>query len=96
MNHLKRTVNKFEEMAVSQEEKGMEKYGKPIDPLDDYDWLEMADEEMVDGYKYLHAEKIKRKFIVDKIRKLTECEEIHYWLNQLEGEIKWKKQEPPF
>jgi len=85
MKHLNDTIDKFAEKAKSQEEKGLVKYGKPLDPLDDYDWLEMANDEMVDGYKYLVAEKEKRKFIAGKIRNLTGNTEILFWLDQLEG-----------
>lgn len=84
MQHLENTVIKFAETARTQEEKGIEKYGQPLNPLDSYDWLEMANEEMVDGYKYLVAEMEKRKFICNKIRKLTDNQDILFWLDELE------------
>ena len=90
--HLETTKKAFAEVADLQEGKGIIKYGKPLDPLDNYDWLKMAAEEQVDGYKYLVAEMEKRKFIVNKIRKLMEykSEWVHYgeimhWLDELEG-----------
>lgn len=85
MEHLKNTVYKFFDVAKSQEEKGIKKYGQALDPLDDYDWLEMAVEEQVDGFKYLHAEQVKRKHIANEIRKLTDDKRIHKLLDQLEG-----------
>ena len=79
-------------VANEQEEKGMKKYGQPLNPLDDYDWLDMARQEQVDGYKYLEAEIVKRRFIVGKIRRLLNYKnnsvskvEINYWLDVLEG-----------
>ena len=91
--HLETTKKAFAEVADSQECKGIEKYGKPLDPLDNYNWLKMAAEEQVDGYKYLVAEMEKRKFVVNKIRNLLEgrtdaihAEEINFWLDELEGE----------
>src|SRR5690625_7917232 len=75
MEHLHNTLIKFSQVAHEQEEKGIAKYGKPLDPADDYDWIEMAIEEQVDGFKYLLAEKRirefkrqKRKLVIDKIR----------------------------
>jgi len=70
----------------------MKKYGQPLEPLDNYDWLQMAREEQVDGYKYLEAEIVKRRFIVGKIRRLLNYKnnsvskvEINYWLDRLEN-----------
>lgn len=90
--HLERTKDKFNEVAVEQERKGILKYGQPLNPLDDYCWLSMALEEQVDGTKYLIAEMEKRKFIVNKIRKLLDYKEnsvskteINFWLDKLEG-----------
>jgi len=69
MQHLKSSINKFNEGAKKQEDKGIEKYGQPLEPTDTkHDWLEMAIEEQVDGFKYLHAEQVKRKHITDEIR----------------------------
>ena len=91
--HLETVKQKFAEVADYQEGKGIIKYGKPLDPLDNYDWLDMAAEEQVDGYKYLIAEMEKRKFVVSKIRTIAawNCKpsvltEINYWLDELEGE----------
>lgn len=88
--HLNKTIKEFKEVAYSQEVKGINKYGKPLDPMDNYNWLQMALEEQVDGAKYLIAEMEKRKFIVKKIRTLLEYKpydftEIYHWLDVLEG-----------
>ncbi|GGN64503.1 hypothetical protein [Oceanobacillus indicireducens] len=91
MEHLEKVNKKFSETAYLQEMKGIQKYGKPLDPMDNYDWLEMAAEEQVDGYKYLIAEMEKRKFVAERIRTITErCDyqvkmEINHWLDELEG-----------
>lgn len=85
MNHLIFSKQLFNLSADEQEKKGMEKYGQPLNPLDNYDWLNMCLEEQTDGFKYLAAEKVKRDFIVDKIRKLTDNTEINHWLDILEG-----------
>lgn len=93
MKHLKKTKEIFGEVAYSQEIKGIEKYRQPLDPLDNYDWLEMALEEQVDGTKYLVAEMEKRKDVIGKIRDIieSECEldvqfVINVQLERLEGE----------
>lgn len=66
-----------------QDEKGFEKYGKYLSHMDDLDWLDYASEEMVDGFKYLIAEKHKRAHIAAQIRALTDSEEIHKLLDRL-------------
>lgn len=95
--HLANTVDEFRDVAESQELKGLPKYGQPLDPLDlKYDWLGMATEEQVDGFKYLVAEKRKRAFIADKITNVLsevhmlgeQREEVMFWLDQLRGNKK--------
>lgn len=92
MDHLNLVKETFGEVADSQEDKGIIKYGKPLDPLDDYDWLDMALEESVDGTKYLVAEKVKRIYHCKKLRSLVlkNCEgyvqqEMLHWVDKLEG-----------
>ena len=91
--HLNHTIKEFTDVAESQEfDKGIPKYGKPLDPLDNYDWLDMEFEELVDAIKYNRAEKVKRNFAIGKIRYLSEThcdaganEEIKFWLDFMEG-----------
>ncbi|OEH55917.1 hypothetical protein AQ616_18950 [Oceanobacillus sp. E9] len=83
--HLERTKEQFSKTANIQEDKGILKYGQPLNPLDKYDWLEMAEQEQVDGYKYLIAEQVKRTFVVNKIRKITDDVEVNHWLDVLKG-----------
>lgn len=68
--NFEKSIVKFIEVAKSQEEYGINKYGQPLNPLDNYDWLEMALEELVDGFKYLHAEQVKRRHVIKQIRKV--------------------------
>ncbi|KGX84465.1 hypothetical protein [Pontibacillus litoralis] len=92
-DHLRRSIAEFSGVAISQEEKGVAKYGKPLDPRDNYNWLEMAKEELVDGFKYLEAERVKRQRSVARIRELLHllqgCEKvavkIEEHLDRLEG-----------
>lgn len=46
------------EKMDKQDQKGIKKYGIPLDqvPFEDYDWNEMAIEEMADGLHYLAME----------------------------------------
>jgi len=68
----KRVVDRIENVMNSQDSFGLEKYGKPLDPLDDYDWLGMAEEELADALKYFNAEREKRNaFIESVIKELT-------------------------
>lgn len=72
IKHLTDTFIDFANVATEQERKGIKKYGQPLDPNDSYDWLEMAKEEQVDGYKYLLAEQVRRNRVIGDIRKLIE------------------------
>lgn len=92
MHHLHHTIKQFDDMARKQEGKGVIKYGKPLDPMDDYNWLDMAEEEMVDGFKYIEAQRKKQQFVAYKLRKLLNQKdtevgrtEIDHWLDVLEG-----------
>lgn len=66
---LQRVVSRFSSLAAEQEEKGMQKYGHEVQPLEPkYDWLRMAEEEFVDGFKYLSAERERRdKLLADAL-----------------------------
>ena len=95
MKHFRNTVLDFWVRAYEQENKGIKKYGKALEPLDDYDWLTMAAEEQVDGYKYLLAEMKKREYVVKGIRQIIDLHEndmdpfyvgkAHHLLDQLNG-----------
>lgn len=78
MNFFQRVINKFSETAFNQEQKGVKKYGKELNPhnLDadgnPYDWLMMAEEEIVDGFKYLLAEREKRDKLLKDINEMVD------------------------
>lgn len=52
------------EKAVSQDEFGLKKYNQYLNPMDNYDWLNMAFEEYVDLGKYIEAERYRRDVIL--------------------------------
>lgn len=62
---------RFVTVSFSQEEKGIRKYGKELDPLDNYDWLQMAEEELVDGFKYLQCAKVQRDMLQQRLDTMT-------------------------
>lgn len=65
---LEKTIFSFGKTARTQEMKGIEKYGHELQPHENkYDWLEMAKEELVDGFKYLTAEQERRDKLVKEI-----------------------------
>lgn len=82
---LKRMMIKFNNTANDQEQKGIKKYGKPLNPLDNYNWLEMCLEEQVDGAAYIVAEMDKRSYVCERIRMRTNDDYIHGLLDLLEG-----------
>lgn len=75
MSFFDRSNNEFKVINVVQTEKGEKKYGYDINPIEHkWDWLRMAEEEIVDGFKYLVAEKDRRDHYIneslDELRKL--------------------------
>jgi len=91
-DHVQISIEDYISTIQKQAEKGTEKYGQPMDPLDNYDWLDMASEELIDGHQYIVAEKRKRAFVCNKIRGLLNYKdnsvsktEILHWLDVLEG-----------
>lgn len=75
-NNTETTKKVFNNISDKQDEKGLKKYGKPINPLDDYNWNDMAIEELVDSIKYVVANKKKTELTIDKVVK--ELEAIRY------------------
>ena len=55
------------EKAVSQDEFGLKKYNQYLNPMDNYDWLNMAFEEYVDLGKYIEAERYRRDVILSNV-----------------------------
>lgn len=62
-----KTSNDLLKTMIEQDEKGMDKYGKELNPMDDYDWLDMAQQEIADLVKYVQAEKVRRNIILDEV-----------------------------
>jgi|GEM_PF-2936810 hypothetical protein len=66
---LEKVIDQFADTATSQEKKGIEKYGHELQPMDPkWDWLAMAKEEFVDGFKYLAAEQERRNELIKEIK----------------------------
>lgn len=65
--HLQTVKKEFNDVADSQEVKGLEKYGVALDPHAKYDWLAMAKEELVDGFKYLECERVRRDELISVV-----------------------------
>lgn len=87
MNHIEKSKQSYEKVANEQGKKGIETYGHPLDPLEPgRDWLNMQEQELVDGHQYLVAERTRRDFAINKIKKLTDDPEIDHWLDFMRGE----------
>lgn len=70
---MNKAISNFTEVAETQQLKGIKKYSKELDAIDfEHDWLEMAKEELTDGFMYLKAEQLRRDFIVAKIESIME------------------------
>ncbi|AEZ50553.1 hypothetical protein F400_gp106 [Bacillus phage BCD7] len=74
-------MEEMTEVAVKQDEFGFKKYGQYLDPMDDYDWLNMATEELADLMKYMKAEQYKRDAIVNKV--LPAIREFHHGISDM-------------
>lgn len=67
-----RVKRAFKVGVDKQNAKGMQVYGQPLDPLDGkHDFLQMLEEEVVDAYQYLRAEREKKAYVNDKILHLA-------------------------
>lgn len=61
----KLVLDEVKKTMEEQDEFGLKKYGVPLNPHDpQYDWLEMAQQELADGLKYFIAEKVRRNQVV--------------------------------
>lgn len=79
-------VERFGKVATTQEEKGLQKYRQSLDPLDiRHDWLLMAEEELVDGYKYLNAERVRRAWVSREIQE--HLQRVFVMLNEVENDM---------
>jgi hypothetical protein len=72
-------VERMTQKAIDQDEFGYVKYKQYLDPMDDYDWLNMGTEEYVDLGKYMEAERYKRDKILGSM---------YFELDKLQDEIK--------
>lgn len=62
-------IKSFGKGAKAQAHKGKEKYNTTLNPFTPhYDWLQMAEEEQIDGYVYLRAERTKRSHVLHQVR----------------------------
>ncbi len=51
-----KSLLQLKQVMQQQDEYGIRKYGKELDPKDNYNWLMMFMEEMADGMKYIQCE----------------------------------------
>lgn len=65
----KRCIDRLEDKMNSGDEKGVVEYGKPLDPMDDYDWYDMAEEELADFLKYFNCERERRDRLINMVLK---------------------------
>lgn len=78
LNFISKVLQIFTRVAIRQEGYGIKKYGKPLDPMDrQHDWLNMTIEELVDGFKYLLAERERRDILASEgLKRIAEIREI--------------------
>lgn len=91
-------MKNVEEKAIKQDEFGFKKYGQYLDPMDKYDWLNMAEEEAVDMLKYFHAERERRDVILSDTldianRLLTDIETLKEFATLNENSYKAMKRD---
>lgn len=51
-----------------QDNYGFDKYGKPLNPKDQYDWMAMFLQEMADGLKYIQCEMERKNDIIHVLK----------------------------
>lgn len=83
---LNKVIKLFNDVATAQEHKGVEKYGHELRPHDTkWDWLEMAEEEIVDAFKYLAAEKERRNVVLNTVIKELRAVRKKVLANEIQG-----------
>ena len=85
----------FTRVNEDQESKGIEKYGHSMKPLEPkWDWLQMAKEEFVDGFKYLVAESERRNFYINlALTEIHALQSSHLFMENSEIRERLKKVE---
>lgn len=65
-------LDDFKETLINQSEKGIKKYGQPIDDTMKLDWGKQAKEELVDAYTYILCLEKERERIKKVIKELND------------------------
>jgi hypothetical protein len=59
-----KALNNMKNIMYSQDDFGIDKYGKPLKSKYKYDWLLMLSEELADGLKYLQCEMDRKADVI--------------------------------
>jgi hypothetical protein len=83
-----RALRKLKKTMYSQDDFGVNKYGEPLSSNMNYNWLEMAREEISDFLKYLQCEEERKNLVIATLRMAQESNDptdfIKYALELLE------------
>jgi predicted outer membrane protein len=69
-----KTLETLAKVMKTQDEYGIQKYGKPLHHAYNYDWLQMFLEEMADGLKYIQNEIDRRKSVINLLEYALESD----------------------
>jgi hypothetical protein len=61
----KKTLKTLEQVMLSQDNYGFDKYKKALSSTMNYDWLQMFLEEMADGLKYIQNEMDRKQLVIE-------------------------------
>jgi hypothetical protein len=70
-----KSLKRLESVMHSQDDFGIEKYGKPLNSRMNYNWLSMAREEIADFLKYLECEEERKEVVVSLMEHAFKYEE---------------------
>lgn len=59
-----KTLDNLKKTMYEQDDYGMQKYNEPLTHEYDYDWMNMFEQEIADGLKYLQCEKDRKRVVV--------------------------------
>lgn len=83
-----RALIKLKRTMYSQDDFGVNKYGEPLNSKMNYNWLEMAREEISDFLKYLQCEEERKNLVIHTLRLAQKTDDptdfINYALELLE------------
>jgi hypothetical protein len=77
-----KALGRMRKTMYSQDHFGIKKYGKSLHPAMNYDWLDMAQEELADMLKYLQCERDRKESVIGLLKLGLETDDPKVWIRE--------------